>query len=29
MTSLELYGLLAPVVLYGLLWAWTRWLLKD
>jgi len=29
MTSLELYGLLTPVVLYGLLWAWTRWLLRD
>jgi len=29
MTYLELYGLLAPVVLYGLLWAWTRWLIND
>ncbi len=29
MTSLELYALLAPIVLYGLLWAWTRWLIKD
>jgi len=29
MTSLELYGLVAPIVLYALLWAWSRWLLKD
>jgi len=29
MTSLELYALLAPIVLYGLLWAWTRWPIKD
>ena len=29
MTALELYGLLAPIVLYGLLWAWSRWLIKD
>ncbi len=29
MTSLELYALLAPFVLCGLLWAWTRWLIKD
>lgn len=29
MTYLELYGLLAPVVLYALLWAWSRWLIKD
>ena len=29
MTSLELYGLLAPFILCGLLWAWSRWLLKD
>ena len=29
MTSLELYGLLAPVVFCAVLWAWSRWLLKD
>jgi len=29
MASLELYGLLAPVVLYGLLWACFHWLIKD
>jgi len=29
MTSLELYGLFAPFVLCGLLWAWTRWLIND
>jgi len=29
MTFLEIYGLAAPVVLCGVLWAWTRWLLKD
>ena len=29
MTTLQLYGLVAPIALYGLCWAYSKWLLRS